>query len=294
MTTILLTGASGFLGSALARRWVRDGRTLHLLLRPSSSRARLEQVRDAVTIHEAAGSDDAMRLVERLRPDVIVHTACAYGRTGETPRQIFDANLAYGMALLQGLANAGAPATFVNTGSVLDPNISLYALSKRQFSDWGAQIAARDGGHQRFVDLRLQHMYGPGDDPSKFTTHVLHACRRHEPSLALTAGEQRRDFLFIDDVVAAYDVVLNALASLPAHETIDVGSGEAPRVREFVELAHRLTGSRTRLDFGMLPYRPNEAMSCRADTSRLRALGWQPAFGLETGLQETIRREQLP
>jgi CDP-paratose synthetase len=290
----LLTGASGFLGSALARHWVRDGLTLHLLLRPSSSRARLEEVRDAVTIHEAAGSDDAMRVVERLRPDVIVHTACAYGRTGETPRQIFDANLALGMALLQGLANTGAPASFVNTGSVLDPNVSLYALSKRQFSDWGAQIAARNSDHLRFVDLRLQHMYGPGDDPSKFTTHVLHACLRHEPSLALTAGEQRRDFLFIDDVVAAYDVVLNALPSLPPHEMIDVGSGNAPRVREFVELAHRLAGSRTRLDFGAMPYRPNEAMLCQADTTRLRALGWHPAFSLESGLRETIRREQLP
>ena len=51
--------------------------------------------------------------------------------------------------------------------------------------------------------------------------------------------------------------------------------------------------STTNLDFGAVPYRAHEAMLCRADTTRLRALGWRPAFGLESGLLETLRREGL-
>jgi CDP-paratose synthetase len=289
MTKILLTGASGFLGSALARHWAAAGHEVHALVRPSSSRTRLGAA--AVTMHVAASADEGARLVSGLRPDAVVHTACAYGRAGETARQVFDANLAFGMALLQAVLDGDRRVNFVNTGSVLEPVVSLYALSKRQFSDWGAQLATRSPHALRFIDLRLQHMYGPGDDRSKFTTHVLHACQAGEPVLRLTAGEQERDLIYIDDVVAGYDAVLSHADELPAHELIEVGSGYAPRIRDFVELVHRLTGSTTALEFGAIPYRTNEAMRCVADTTRLRALGWRPVHDLASGLQDTLYKE---
>lgn len=289
---ILLTGATGFLGSALAHHWVTAGREVHALVRPTSSRARLADVGDGLVLHVMHGLDvDA--IVARVRPDTIVHTACAYGRGGETPRQIFDANLAFGIALAQATLDAGQPVNFVNTGSVLDPDVSLYALSKRQFSDWGAQLARREPALLRFLDLRLQHMYGAGDDRSKFTTHVLHACLRNEPELKLTAGEQLRDFIHVDDVVSAYDAVLAHADALPASDVVEVGSGSAPSIREFVETVHRLARSTTRLAFGAVPYRANEAMLCRADTARLRALGWRPIHDLASGLQDTLRKESL-
>ena len=289
---ILLTGATGFLGSALARHWASAGREVHALVRATSSRRRLEGIGSGLVVHvlDGVGAD---AVVADVRPDAIVHTACAYGRAGESPRQIFEANLAFGIELLQAVLAGDRHVTFINTGSVLDPDVSLYALSKRQFSDWGAQLAPREPSLLRFVDLRLQHMYGAGDDPSKFTTHVLQACLRNDPELMLTAGEQLRDFIHVDDVVSAYDVVLAQSDSLPAQEPIEVGSGNAPSIREFVETVHRLTGSTTQLSFGAIPYRANEAMLCRANTARLQSLGWRPTFDLASGLQETIRKESL-
>lgn len=292
-TRILLTGATGFLGSALARRWVAAGHAVHAVVRTTSSRRRLEGIERGLDLHLLDGVD-AAQVVSRVQPDVIVHTACAYGRAGETPRQVFDANLAFGIGLLQAALSGREPVSFINTGSVLEPDLSLYALSKHQFSQWGAQLAGREPTRLRFVDLRLQHMYGAGDDRSKFTTHVLHACLRNDPELMLTPGEQLRDFIHVDDVVAAYDTVLAQVSALPAHDCIDVGSGTASSIREFAETARRLTGSTTRLAFGALPYRPNEAMLCRADTMRLRQLGWLPRFDLASGLQDTIRKETTP
>ena len=290
---ILLTGATGFLGAALARHWAGAGRQVHVLVRPTSSLRRLQDVAGALVMHVLEGDVDAASVVAQVQPQAIVHTACAYGRAGESPRQIFEANLAFGMSLLQAALDGDVRTTFLNTGSVLEPDVSLYALSKRQFSDWGAQVAAREAARLRFVDLRLQHMYGPGDDPSKFTTHVLRSCVRNDTELKLTAGEQLRDFIYVEDVVAAYDAVLARADGLSAHEVIEVGSGSAPSIREFVEIVHRLTRSTTRLDFGAIPYRANEAMLCRADTARLLELGWRPRFDLVSGLQETIRKEQL-
>jgi CDP-paratose synthetase len=292
---ILLTGGSGFLGSALAARWMADGHALTLLLRPSSSLRRLEALRESVHIVRCKGDDDIAAAVREAAPDVVVHTACSYGRRGESTLQTFDANTRLGL-LLVGAALEGGDRRidFVNTGTVLAPHVNAYALSKRQFSDWGALLARRDPARLRFVNVRLQHMYGPHDDETKFTTHVIRALRRNEPRLALTAGEQRRDFVYIDDVVDAYETIRAHLDGFDAATDIDLGFGEAPTVRQFVETAHALAGSTTVLDFGAVPYRPDEAMHCQADVAALARLGWRPRFGLREGLLKTIETESRP
>lgn len=292
---ILLTGATGFLGSALAKHWTQAGHQLTLLVRPSSSLRRLELLLPTVQLIRCSGASDIVQLVRCTAPDVIVHTACAYGRLGETALQVLDANVRLGMLLLDGvLGGVGDRVSFINAGTVLAPSVSNYALSKHQFAQWGDALALQNPTRLQFVNIRLQHMYGPGDDPSKFTTHVLHACQQHQPQLALTAGEQRRDFIYIDDVVRAYDVLAHQMNQLAGSDQVDVGSGDAPPVRNFVEQVHTLTGSRTELQFGAVPYRANEAMLCQADTRRLKNLGWQPAYSLEQGIQKTITQELNP
>ena len=289
---ILLTGAAGFLGSALAKHWRQAGHDLTLLVRPKSSLTRLATLLDAVKIYKYINDNDIVDIVQDAAPDVIVHTACAYGRLDETELQVFDSNIRLGMLLLHGvLAGSGCRVSFINTGTALEPFVSNYALSKQQFAQWGDVLAQQKPARLQFVNIRLQHMFGPGADSSQFTTHVLRACRQHQPQLALTAGEQRRDFIYIDDVVSAYDIIAHKLNELSASDQVDVGSGDSFSVRKFVEQVHSLTGSRTELQFGALPYRINEAMLCQANTGKLKKLGWQAAYSLEQGIQKMIKLE---
>lgn len=291
---ILLTGASGFLGSALAHHWGVRGQELWLLARPTSDLSRVKDLPATVRCLRASTPDEVAAAVREASPDAIVHTACAYGRKSETPLDLLDTNVRFGMVLLQSVLSGPvghtAPITFLNTGTVLDPNINPYALSKAQFSAWGAALATQAPARLRFIDIRLQQMYGPGDDLSKFTTHVIDACCRGEPRLALTAGEQRRDFIHIEDVVRAYDRILARSSTFAANDSIEVGSGTAITMRSFVELAKEVAGARTELDFGAVPYRANEAMLCVADTRRLRSLGWKPEVSLVDGLKSMINR----
>ena len=224
-------------------------------------------------------------------PDVLVHTACAYGRGGESLPALLDANVRLGLLLLECLQAKNTPSLFLNTGSVLAPDVSAYALSKHQFAQWGQRASVRADSRVHFVNIRLQHMYGPGDDASKFVTHVLHACHRHQPQLDLTAGAQQRDFIHIDDVVRAYDCMLDNPQRLAALTDIQVGSGMAPTVRHLVQTAHRMLGSRTLLNFGALPYRECEPMHCQADISVLQGMGWTAQHTLEQGLRSTIEKE---
>ncbi|WP_431101849.1 NAD-dependent epimerase/dehydratase family protein [Roseateles noduli] len=289
---ILLTGPSGFLGSALARHWAARGHELWLLARPASRLERLADLPASVRVVRAAAPEEIVAAFRDAAPDAVVHTACSYGRKGESPLDVLDANLRFGTLLLQAALDAtprgGGPVAFLNTGTVLAPDVSLYALSKTQFSAWGATLATASPDRLRFIDIRLQQMYGPGDDSSKFTTHVIESCRRNEPRLALTAGEQLRDFIHIDDVVRAYDRIVDRQDDFAASDAIEVGSGDAVTMRSFVELARRVAGATTALEFGAVPYRSNEAMRCVADTTRLRGLGWQPEVALADGLKSMI------
>lgn len=288
---ILLTGASGFLGSALALYWRNAGHEVALLLRPTSKLDRLLGAEASFNIGSCTTDTDVDAFVKKVQPEVIVHTACAYGRQGETSLQLFDCNVRLGLVILQALQHAAQPVTFINTGSALAPEVSAYALSKIQFAQWGRMLATQFAGQLRFINVLLQHMYGPGDDASKFTTHVLQACHRNEAVLKLTAGEQARDFIYIDDVVSAYDTLLIQRYQLCAVQDIEVGTGIAPTIRQFVEIAHRLTSSRTELRFGALPYRANEAMHCSANVKRIKQLGWAPGYDLNAGLKKTIQLE---
>lgn len=285
---ILLTGPGGFLGSALARYWAGRGDELLLLARPTSRLERLDDLPRSIRVLRASTPKEIAAAVREAAPDAIVHTACSYGRKGEAPLDVMNANLVLGTAMLQAVMDDAprgtGPVSFLNTGTVLPPDVSLYALSKTQFSTWGATLALQTPQRVRFIDIRLQQMYGPGDDLSKFTTQVIEACRRNEPRLALTPGEQRRDFIHIDDVVRAYDRILERRYEFAASDSIDVGSGEAVTMRSFVELVRQVTDAATVLDFGAVPYRANEAMLCVANTGRLRALGWRPEVSLADGL----------
>ena len=287
---ILLTGASGFLGSALALRLKRDGHDLALLLRPNSSLRRLEG--ETFEIGRYANEAELRMFVRGVAPQAVIHTACSYGRQGETLLDLTDANLRLGLALLQALpTTVDAPCLFLNTGTALPAETSPYALSKVQLAGWGHQQAKAAPHRLKFVNVELQHMFGPGDDESKFTTRVVHACHRNEPELALTAGEQTRDFIYIDDVVDAYATLLERSDCLGAAADVPLGSGSAPSVREFVQTVHRLCRSRTRLDFGAVPYRPTEAMHCQADLTLMNGMGWSPHWGLEAGIERMIELE---
>lgn len=288
---LLITGASGFLGSALALHLLEAGHRVGLLLRPASELARLRGREGAFTLGRCNSDQEIEEFISGIEPDAVIHTACAYGRQGESLVTINDANLRFGLLVLQALLNLKKPVTFINTGTVLEANVSPYALTKHQFVQWGRFLASQPAHHLRFVNLHLQHMYGPGDDPSKFTAHVLNTCRRNEPTLRLTAGEQIRDFIYIDDVISAYSTLLDKRNDLASTVDIEVGSGEAQSIREFVHTVHKLTASKTELQFGALPYRLNEPMHLQADISQMNTLGWQPKFSLELGLRRTLELE---
>ena len=103
----------------------------------------------------------------------------------------------------------------------------------------------------------------------------------------MTAGEQQRDFIFVEDVVEG--LVVAATAPGIEGRALDLGSGQLHPIRAVVERIWTLSGAHSQILAGALPYRPGEVPAIPADVGRTRLLtGWEAQVALETGLQKTI------
>ena len=320
---MLVTGASGFLGSHLARRLVGLG--AHVVAWTSSNE-RLWRIEDLagrlqhflVDIRDLA----QVRMVCReTQAEVVFHLA-AYGVHAEQQDALtaIDVNVR-GMAhLLEGLrgttcrrviatgtwAEYGAQERAIRESDPLEP-IGVYACSKAAATMLALGLAAQR--ELPLVVLRPFSVYGPGEGGQKFVPSVIRACLRGE-SPKLTSCRQVRDYVFIDDVVDAY---LQAAEMLPSPHgsgtssptdtdktpvpgsaaveqplVLNIGSGAPLVLRDFVAMIIRhFPGIEPA--FGAIPDREREIWRVVADVSQARErLGWQPRHSLEDGVRVTV------
>ncbi len=284
---ILITGATGYLGQRLCRTFRDAG---HCVIAGIRFGSQIENLRRYMDGHIAAcyldeSHDDLTSNFERWQIDTVINCACDYGRTNATSDTILDANLVMPLRVLEAASKSGVR-TFINAGTSLDVAVSSYARSKRQFVDWlQANIAI-----PKRINLELEHFYGPSESSTKFVAWLIDQFFGSVPTLELTAGEQQRDFVYIDDLLAAFSTVLHHAERIEGDfQSFQVGSGETIRVRDLVEQLQQLCGaSDVQLYFGAKPYRANEQMHSRADIKALESIGWRPHVSLTDGLQRCI------
>lgn len=288
---VLLTGATGFLGSHLLKALVSKGYEVVVLKRSTSDMWRLKGFENAFKSYDI----DRVPLqtaFEEQPIDTIIHTACVYGRKGESTKQILETNLMFGTELLN-VAIDFKTKYFLNTSTLLNKQINAYALSKIQFEEW-LQIASNK---IRVVNLKLELMFGEQDGNDKFTTWILNELKQEKPFIPLTTGIQKRDFVYIDDIVSAYLTCLQQVEKLKDFNNIEVGTGVLTPVRNFVmlvkETLEKLKGKpiKTQLNFGALPYREGEIMEPKVDNPILCSLGWRPKRSLEENVWNFVKNE---
>ena len=285
--SILLTGATGFLGSHLLEALLKAGYKVVILKRSMSDTWRIQHLLRQVKAYDIDHQPLENAFSEQ-RIDAIIHTACHYGRQGEPLHQIVETNLLFSLQLLD-LAIGFNVDTFINTDTLLPPYLNAYSLSKKQFVEWLRLSRSRI----QVVNLKLEHMYGPRDDNTKFIPWIIEQFQKKAESIKLTQGEQLRDFIYIDDVVTAYLLMLQKTPQLPDFSEFDVATGELTSIRGLVESLRSLYESQyaftpTQLDFGALPYREGEMMNVTVDNSALLNLGWTVSTPLQYGLSKTL------
>lgn len=282
-----MTGGTGYLGSNIARALCDDYQII-ILKRSFSPMKRIEEITGKVELFNI-DEVNLKNVFLHKRIDIVLHCATHYGRKSKDPLEIVEANLVLPLALLN-LAKAYDVSCFINTDTILDKGINAYSLSKSQFSDW-LRILATD---IVCVNMELEHFYGPLDDSSKFVTDIIHSILKGENEIHLTKGEQKRYFVYIDDVVNAFRLIIEESSTLcKGYHSFQIGSPQGISIRAFVETIKQLTGNEsTLLNFGAIPYRNKEVMDPELDISLLMEMGWHIDISLEEGLRRTIAAEK--
>jgi len=289
--TILLTGATGFLGSHLLSALVKEGYKMVILKRSFSNTWRINHLLEQITTYDI-NIVPFEQVFEEQKIDVVIHTATNYGRKGGTVSNIVDDNVLFGLKLFETalVYNTGM---FFNTDTLQSKYLSYYTLSKKQFVEWFNFFI--DMKNIKIVNLRLEHMYGPKDDNTKFVTWLIEQMLSNHDIINLTKGDQKRDFIYIDDIVSVYLLLLKKSDTLSEFNEFDVGSGSQITIKEFVyKLKNTIEMVNQRsvlanLNFGSIPYRKGEEMDVIENLDPLSRLGWKPHVKLDEGLKMVVK-----
>ena len=296
---ILICGASGFIGQRAARL-LHDagGSVVGIARRPASTHAATIELR-AVDMSEG----QALReLVRTLKPQLIVHLA-ATRKPAESIaalRESYDLNLAITLNLLEACQAGATPERLVCVGScdeygcgkvpfeesMREAPVTAYGASKLA-STQVLQLAARSHNFPAVI-LRPSVVYGPGQPPSMFLPALIGALLRGE-EFDMTAGEQTRDYVYIDDLVEAIASAL--VVPVAAGTIINIGAGSPVQLRQLALMVAQCVGAGAAelLRPGKLQYRTAEPMQYWvANACAERLLGWRPRTALAAGIARTV------
>lgn len=293
---ILLTGATGFVGSHVLSGLLEDGHSVCVVKRSYSDIRRIKNIMKKCDVYDL-DITDIEQIYREQKIDCVVHCATYYGRSDMECTENIRSNLLFPLELLNVGKNYGIR-FFLNTESFFENQIMFekdlekeiylygYVLSKIQFRQWGHLFSNRYG--IKFINMKLEHVYGAMDNEDKFVSYVERECRKNVMSLALSLGTQERDFVHISDVVDAYRIVISHMEKHweNGYVMYEVGTGQSRSLREFVELIHKAVHSNTRLDWGVIPTKAGEIMQSKADNTGLLKLGWMPKVVTDSEIEQ--------
>ncbi|OIJ10769.1 epimerase [Anaerobacillus arseniciselenatis] len=294
---ILITGATGFLGSHLTKALIKEGHNVTILKRSFSDTWRIASIEKKLTIFNIDECSVEQPFKECGPYDVIIHTATEYDRNVKAFSRLLRSNIYFPLALLE-TAILYKTNLFINTDSFIHKNnqgyqhLAGYSLTKKQFLQWLKVYSAFK--KIRIINLKLEHVYGPYDSENKFFPYIYRSCINNKPEINLTLGNQKRDFIYVNDVINAYSLLMKQeLKQFDWFNEYEVGTGNSVTVREFVELIHKKTNSKTSLHFGGLPQHKNEIMDSKANNVAIKKLGWEQKYSLEKGIKATMEAERF-
>jgi CDP-paratose synthetase len=293
--TVLLTGATGFLGSHILEALVAWGKyEIICLKRSSSSLDRIFHLTGKFKTFDV-DTTPIEQVFKGRKVYAIIHTATEYGRGSSSSYKVLETNLMFPIALIEEGIKHGVQ-TFLNTDSYFNKeNMSYsyllnYSLSKKSLNSWLKYYSSQI----KVINIVVEHIYGPKDSGSKFIERMIQDIAvKKVPIVQATYGHQKRDFIYVTDVVSAYLALLELANHQSFHyRSYSVGTGQSKSIRSAMELMAQISKSPTKIEFGKVPYRDDEIMNSVGDISEISNLGWKPEYDLASGLKETIRHYQ--
>jgi len=295
----LITGSSGFIGSALLRKLLEQNNDVYIILRKNSKTWRINDLLKKVTVFYSNLSDvtELTQIIKKIKPNIIYHLATngAYSYQKDAD-QIIHTNILGTWNLLQA-CNTVQYELFVNTGSsseygfkkfamretdILEP-ASYYAVTKCAQTLLCTHIARQE--KRPIVTIRPFAVYGPFEESKRFVPTFMNALLFNK-KMNLVSPIIARDFIYVDDLVDAY-LKINEFKNNPG-EYFNIGTGLQSTIKNFVETAMKVIGKDIKLKWGSLENRNWDTDNWVSDISKAKQLlNWIPKTNLEQGIKLT-------
>lgn len=298
---VLVTGGSGFIASHLCRRLVMEGAKVFVLTKYNSviDNVRLADIWHRITPVEAdLRNSDSLKQIRFFEPRIIYHFA-AYNHVGDSFTNVseaIDVNSKGTVNLLDAYDDYDK-FVYISSSEVYGFQRKVpfseasppFPISPYSVGKYSGELYARMKWHvykRPIVVIRPFNAFGPYQSPRAIIAELIIKCLKGE-DLITTEGDQTREFNYVENLVDGF--ILSAVKQEAEGEVINLGSGREVRIKQLVKMIHDLSGSKSRLRIGALPYRPTEIWRMVSENKKAkRILGWSPKVGLEEGLSKTI------
>jgi nucleoside-diphosphate-sugar epimerase len=288
--SVIVTGASGFVGSHLTKKLVEEGYDVNLIIRKGSNLELIKEVLSKVTIFEYSGKlEELIKIFKVVQPKIVFHLAALFiaQHCSDDVEKLVQSNILFTAQIAESMVVNNC-FNIVNTGtswqhyenSAYNP-VSLYAATKQAAEDilkYYAEVC-----NLKVINLKLTDTYGPNDNRPKLFA-LLEKTRKEGIRLEMSPGEQYIDVVYIDDVIKGFQLAGKMLLDnkIINMESFAVVSRNPVKLKDLVKIYESIVNKQLNIVWGGKPYRFREVMM----PWKSKALpGWKANVGLEAGIK---------
>ena len=309
MENIVITGATGFLGSHLAQWFLEQGDRVYALVRPGSAKLQyLPEHRNLIPVYGTM--EEAADCVEEIgHADAWFHFAWGgVNREEIDSSEVQAGNIRGSLACVEAAHRLGCR-VFMDAGSRVEYGViedgrgvmteemecspvNEYGKAKLEFFRQAVPVCERYG--MNVCHLRFFSVYGYGDHPWSIISTLVRELPRGG-RVSLSACRHEWNFMYIDDAVEAVGRLYEQMKDKPCKKgaAVNIASRDTRVLKSFVEEVFELAGKRGTLEFGTFVQAKEGALSIRPDVSRMEAMtgGFRESYTFGRGITEMIKRE---
>lgn len=298
---ILITGGAGFIGSHVVEHFQGKAEIRVLDNLRTGYRHNLDGLECEFIEASIMDTDALAGAMEGV--DVVFHLAALISvpESMEKPLECVELNVNGLLYVLNAATKAGVKKLVLASSAAVygdNPTVpkvesmipeprSPYAITKLD-GEYYCELWQREGWLESAC-LRFFNVFGPRQDPnSAYAAAVpifIDKARKGETITVFGDGEQTRDFIYVKDIAAG---LAYAADTESVRGVYNIGYGNSTSINQLAAEIVRITGSSSEIDHA--PTRPGDVKHSRASAEKLAATGWQPLYGFEQGLEETLNQ----
>lgn len=290
MEKILMSGATGFIGSHLIKRLKQEGYELFIIVRPTTDVSAVKEIVPIKNIVVLAEREELYRKIKEIKPFIYIHLMGAFYTSHNSMNitQMIDANIRDSLLVLDAVNESGCK-KIINTASYWQNRenqsyspVNLYAATKQAFETLLVHYIENE--KLSVITLTIFDTYGAGDKRKKILNTVYQL--KDGEMLDLTNGEQKMYLCYIDDIVSGYLAAIEKVKTLEGGKALKYAlrdDGEPIALKDILMTAVHVWGKNIKLNFGAIERKKTEIDDPSGYGDVLP--NWETSVGLEDGLK---------